>query len=117
MPLREAPVDQLRDREAVRLLFGLSEGPDEEADVGAGAAAVVGLERSVSERTCANCGTPEERKRDARGRNVVNLDPLSGLCLVCILARAAGTKAFHSRREDRKGEVVDTKARAARNDE
>lgn len=75
-------------------------------------------------KTCPDCGLPEERKKDARGREVTNLEPLSGRCLGCLGREALKRHTFHSRREDRKGQVIDTKdlpfdgrAAAARNDE
>lgn len=36
-------------------------------------------------RVCANCGLPEERKQDSQGRDVVNLDPVSSLCVPCLV--------------------------------
>jgi hypothetical protein len=47
----------------------------------------------------------------------VNLDPSTSLCVSCTVKASAWAHTFHSRREDRLGEVVDTKALAARNDE
>lgn len=33
-----------------------------------------------------DCGVPEDRKKDASGREVVNLDPVSGKCVTCLVA-------------------------------
>jgi hypothetical protein len=78
----------------------------------------------MTDRRCANCGTPEQRGIDGNGRPRVNLNPLTGLCVKCTVSAATGRRTFHSRRDDRKGEVIDTKAlpfdgraAAARNDE
>lgn len=68
-------------------------------------------------RTCPGCGVEEKRSLDGNGRPLLNLNPLTGLCTACTVKAAASTHTFHSRREDRQGEVIDTKALAARNDE
>lgn len=60
-------------------------------------------------RACANCGVPEQRGQDAKGRPTVNLSPLTNLCIECTVADASGSHTFHSRREERQGEVIDTK--------
>lgn len=67
--------------------------------------------------TCPGCGAPETRTLDTNGRPMLNLSPITGLCVDCTVKAAAESHTFHSRREDRKGDVVDTKALAARNDE
>lgn len=71
----------------------------------------------MSPRACVDCGAPERRGVDEHGRPTVNLDPTTGRCLACIVKAAAAGRSFHSRREDRKGQVVDPKALAARNEE
>lgn len=38
-------------------------------------------------RACPECGTPEERKQDSSGMDLVNLDPFTGLCLDCLVRR------------------------------
>lgn len=63
----------------------------------------------MTERACSTCGTPERRGTDSQGRSTVNLNPLTGLCLQCTVKQAVGARSFHSRREDRQGEVIDTK--------
>lgn len=68
-------------------------------------------------RTCPTCGTPERRGVDDKGRATVNLESSTGLCLDCLVKAAADGRTFHSRREDRKGEAIDVKSLASRNDE
>jgi hypothetical protein len=70
----------------------------------------------MTPRVCVGCGTPEDRKQDARGQEVTNLEPSTGLCLACLVKQSASGHVFHSRREDRKGEAVDVKSLQARND-
>jgi len=63
----------------------------------------------MTARACTGCGTPEQRGFDAKGRPTVNLNPLTGLCVTCTVKAAVTRTSFHSRREDRRGDVVDTK--------
>lgn len=35
-------------------------------------------------RACKSCGLPEHRRKDDKGRDTVNLDPVSGLCVPCL---------------------------------
>lgn len=48
----------------------------------------------MTDRVCVDCGTPETRRKDARGRVVLNLNPLTGQCLTCMLAHGAKPKPF-----------------------
>lgn len=45
----------------------------------------------MTERACKSCGAAEQRKLDAKGRELVNLDPVSGLCVNC-LSKSIGPK-------------------------
>lgn len=38
--------------------------------------------------TCKRCGLPEDRKTDKAGRQLVNLDPTTGLCVSCLVKAA-----------------------------
>ena len=68
--------------------------------------------------TCKGCGAEEQRTTNTLGHATsTNINPLTGLCTDCTVKASAAAHTFHSRREDRQGEVVDTKALAARNDE
>lgn len=64
-------------------------------------------------RTCPGCGVAEHRQKDDRGRETVNLDPFTGKCIACLSTAAASAHTFTSRREDRQGDVVDTRKLAA----
>jgi hypothetical protein len=67
----------------------------------------------MSDDVCAGgCGAP--RYIVVNGVREINVEPTSGLCINCL---PKANRTFHSRRDDRAGEVVDTKALAARNDE
>ena len=68
-------------------------------------------------RTCPDCGVPEQRTTDERGRPVVNLDPFTGKCVACLTKAAATSHTFHSRRQDRLGKTIDTKSLSAGRDE
>lgn len=69
----------------------------------------------MSERRCANptCDVREQRATTRDGRPTVNLEPASGLCLTCLVARAKLQTTYHSRRESQQGRLVDTRAAAA----
>lgn len=60
-------------------------------------------------RRCPDCHVEERRERDDRGHERVNLDPTTGRCVDCLRNAAAQAHTFHSRRDDRHGEVIDTK--------
>ena len=64
-------------------------------------------------RTCKDCGVPEERIRDEKGRELVNLSPLTNQCVWC-LGKAA--LARHTWEALSTPTELDSKARAARND-
>ena len=36
-------------------------------------------------RACVDCGQPEDRRKDASGRPLLNLDPVSGKCIQCLV--------------------------------
>lgn len=59
--------------------------------------------------TCKRCGLPKDRKTDKAGRQLVNLDPTTGLCVTC-LVKEAMAKPFP------KDELFDPRAASARND-
>ena len=42
-------------------------------------------------RQCKRCGLLEHRQKDAKGRETLNLDPVSGLCVSC-LSQSLGPK-------------------------
>lgn len=70
----------------------------------------------MSERACATCGKPEERKLNAFGATAsLNLNPITGLCVDCEVNAAAARHTFP--RTVRAVEPVDSKAKAARNDD
>lgn len=68
-------------------------------------------------RTCPGCGEAERRTKDARGKDLLNLDPTTGLCVRCLVTRGAARHQFHSRRATTQGQVFDARAAAARNNE
>ena len=47
----------------------------------------------MTPRVCGSCGVPEARGLDGGGRETVNLNPLTGLCLDCTVAVAMNTQA------------------------
>jgi hypothetical protein len=61
-------------------------------------------------RACIDCGEPESRQEDR-----VNLDPVSGRCVKCLIAYAkAGFKSMPSDRDQTSGNVAyDWRHRAA----
>lgn len=69
-------------------------------------------EAPATTRVCGGCGEPECRWTDAAGRQHLNLEPTSGLCLACLVARAKGRPA----RQKPSAPVFDPRAAAARND-
>jgi hypothetical protein len=69
-------------------------------------------------KTCVSCGASEVRKVNEIGALIsTSINPITGRCVGCTVTEAASTHTFHSRREDRLGQVFDARAAAARNDE
>lgn len=67
----------------------------------------------TNDPVCAGgCGRPQYVL--VNGKREINVEPTSRLCIVCL---PKVQTQFHSRRDDRAGDVIDTKARSARNDE
>jgi hypothetical protein len=62
-------------------------------------------------RCCPDCGLVEDRKVDEKGREVVNLSPLTGQCVTCLGKAALARHVFAGQAE------FDARARAARNDQ
>jgi hypothetical protein len=65
-------------------------------------------------RCCKDCGAPEERIVDDKGRPMVNLSPLTDQCVTC-LGKAA--LARHTWEALKTPTAFDGRAAAARNDE
>jgi hypothetical protein len=42
----------------------------------------------VLPRVCPDCGEQEQRRTDGAGRPLLNLDPVSGRCVKCLIAYA-----------------------------
>lgn len=78
-------------------------------------------------RCCPDCGLEEHRKLDERGREVVNLSPMTNQCVTCLGKAALAKHIFRSRLITNAGEQrdiriacrerFDPRAAAARNDE
>lgn len=62
-------------------------------------------------RTCPGCGLEERRSLDINGRPIVNLDPVSGRCVKCLVKSAAAHPWPAA------AEPFDARAAAARNDD
>ena len=46
----------------------------------------------MTTRQCLWCGVPEQRWKDAGGQEHVNLNPLDGLCVSCLIEYAKGVQ-------------------------
>ena len=67
----------------------------------------------MTDRVCVDCGTPEIRSQDAKGKPTVNLNPLTGQCVPCMLRLGPRPRLMNSNEP----EPFDAKARAARTHE
>ncbi len=67
---------------------------------------------TATARKCPDCGEPEYRGTDARGRELVNLDPITDRCITCLVKRALANRSPRVRPLL----PFDPRAAAARND-
>lgn len=71
------------------------------------------MRRAAAPRACRGCGVPERQWKDDRGREQVNLEPTTQLCVTCL------PKWRRGELEPQQPEQLafDARAAAARNDE